>query len=52
MYVTLYSVKDVLQAEKILNDAGVRFTKIMAEDNFELVKSLKIMQAPALVVGN
>lgn len=41
-----------VQAEKILNDAGVSFTKIMAEDNSELVKSLKIMQAPTLVVGN
>jgi len=41
-----------IQAEKILNDAGVNFTKIMAEDNSELVKSLKIMQAPTVVIGN
>lgn len=41
-----------VQAEKILNDAGVSFTKIMAEDKPELVASLKIMQAPTLIVRN
>lgn len=40
------------QAEKILNDTGASFTKILAGDNIELVNSLGIMQAPTLVVGD
>jgi len=37
------------QAEKILNDAGITFTKLLAEDNAELVSRLGIRQAPTLV---
>lgn len=53
--VKLISIKTCpkcVQAERILNDAGVIFTKIMAEDNHELVKSLNIMQAPTVVIGD
>ena len=40
------------QVEKILNDAGIVFTKILAEDNPELVIKHNIKQAPTLVVGD
>lgn len=46
------SCPNCVQAEKILNDAGISFIKIFAEDKPELVASLKIMQAPTLVVRN
>ena len=39
------------QAEKILDDAGISFTKILAENNTNLVTELNIMQAPTLVIG-
>lgn len=41
-----------IQAEKILNNAGINFVKILAEDKPELVASLKIMQTPTLIVRN
>lgn len=41
-----------VQAEKILINAGITFVKILAEDKPELVASLKIMQAPTLIVRN
>jgi ribonucleoside-triphosphate reductase len=41
-----------IQAEKILNNAGITFVKVLAEDKPELVASLKIMQAPTLIVRN
>ena len=46
------SCPNCVQAEKILNDAGIVFTKIFAEDKPELVASLKIMQAPTVVIGD
>lgn len=39
------------QAEKLLQNAGLAFTKLLAEENSELAKSLGIRQAPTLVVG-
>lgn len=39
------------QAEKLLQNAGLAFTKLLAEENAELAKSLGIRQAPTLVVG-
>lgn len=39
------------QAEKLLQNAGLAFTKLLAEENSELAKSLDIRQAPTLVVG-
>ncbi|MCK9327005.1 MAG: hypothetical protein M0P69_16045, partial [Bacteroidales bacterium] len=50
--ITTKTCPKCIQAEKILNDAGVGFIKIMAEDNPELIKSLNIMQAPTVVIGN
>ncbi|HHX67458.1 MAG TPA: glutaredoxin family protein, partial [Gallicola sp.] len=50
--ITTKTCPKCIQAEKVLNDAGVSFTKIMAEDNSELIKSLKIMQAPTVVIGD
>ncbi len=50
--ITAKTCPKCIQAIKILNDAGVDFTKIMAEDNSELVKSLNIMQAPTVVIGD
>lgn len=41
-----------IQAEKVLNEAGITFVKVLAEDEPELVASLKIMQAPTLIVRN
>ncbi len=38
------------QAENILNDAGIIFTKILAENNAELIIELGIKQAPTLVI--
>lgn len=40
------------QAEKLLQNAGLAFTKLLAEENAELAKSLGIRQAPTLVIGN
>ncbi len=40
------------QAEKLLNEAGIRFTKLLAEENIDLVKKLGIRQAPTLIVGS
>lgn len=39
------------QAEKLLQNAGLAFTKLLAEENSELAKSLGIRQAPTLIVG-
>lgn len=39
------------QAEKLLQNAGLAFTKLLAEENAELAKKLGIRQAPTLVVG-
>ena len=39
------------QAEKLLQNAGLGFTKLLAEENAELAKKLGIRQAPTLVVG-
>lgn len=39
------------QAEKLLQNACLAFTKLLAEENSELAKSLGIRQAPTLVVG-
>ena len=53
--ITLFGTKtcpNCVQAEKILNNAGTTFVKILAEDKPELVASLKITQAPTLVVRN
>jgi ribonucleoside-triphosphate reductase len=49
--ITTKTCPKCIQAEKILNDAGVSFTKIMAEDNSELIIELGIKQAPTLVIG-
>lgn len=40
------------QAEKLLQNAGLAFTKFLAEENPELAKKLGIRQAPTLVIGN
>lgn len=53
--ITLFGTKtcpNCIQAEKILNNAGINFVKILAEDKPELVASLKIMQTPTLIVRN
>lgn len=39
------------QAEKLLQNAGLAFTNLLAEENAELAKKLGIRQAPTLVVG-
>lgn len=39
------------QAEKLLQNAGLAFTNLLAEENAELAKKLCIRQAPTLVVG-
>ena len=39
------------QAEKLLNEAGIAYRKIMVEDNRDLAIELGIRQAPTLVVG-
>lgn len=39
------------QAEKLLQNAGMAFSKLLAEENTELAKKLGIRQAPTLVVG-
>lgn len=39
------------QAEKLLQNAGLALTKLLAEENAELAKKLGIRQAPTLVVG-
>lgn len=40
------------QAEKLLQNAGMSFSKLLAEENAELAKKLGIRQAPTLVVGH
>ena len=53
--ITLFGTKtcpNCVQAEKILNNAGITFVKVLAEDKPELVASLKILQAPTLIVKN
>lgn len=39
------------QAEKLLQNAGMAFSKLFAEENAALAKKLGIRQAPTLVVG-
>lgn len=39
------------QAEKLLQNAGLGFTKVLAEENAELATKLNIRQAPTLVAG-
>ncbi|MBR4500971.1 MAG: ribonucleoside triphosphate reductase [Clostridia bacterium] len=39
------------QAEKLLQEAGIPFTKLLAEENESLASALGIRQAPTLVVG-
>jgi len=40
------------QAEKLLQEAGIPFTKVLAEENAELAGALGIRQAPTLVAGS
>ena len=40
------------QAERLLNNAGISYTKLLAEENQDLVKELGIRQAPTLVAGS
>lgn len=40
------------QAERILNQSGVNYTKLLAEDNADLVKKYGIRQAPTVIVEN
>ncbi len=40
------------QAEKLLQEAGIPYTKVLAEDNAELAGQLGIRQAPTLVSGD
>ena len=39
------------QAEKLLQEAGIPYTKLLAEENAELAGALGIRQAPTLVAG-
>ena len=39
------------QAEKLLQEAGIPYTKLLAEENAELANALGIRQAPTLVAG-
>lgn len=39
------------QAEKLLQEAGIKYTKLLAEENAALAGSLGIRQAPTLVSG-
>ncbi|MEE1085973.1 MAG: ribonucleoside triphosphate reductase [Schaedlerella sp.] len=39
------------QAERLLKNAGIAYTKFLAEENKELVNELGIRQAPTLVAG-
>jgi len=50
--VTTSTCPNCKQAEKILNEANIAFTKVLAEDNAELINRLGIMQAPTLVKGD
>lgn len=52
LLVTTCTCPNCKQAEKFLSDAGIAFTKILAEMNTELVSRLGIMQAPTLVDGD
>ena len=40
------------QAEKLLTEAGIPFTRLLAEENGEEAARLGIRQAPTLVVGD
>jgi ribonucleoside-triphosphate reductase len=40
------------QAEILLQEAGIGYTKVLAEENAELAGKLGIRQAPTLVAGN
>ena len=40
------------QAEKLLQEAGIPYTKLLAEENAELAGALGIRQAPTLVAGS
>jgi anaerobic ribonucleoside-triphosphate reductase len=50
--VTTSTCPNCKQAEKILKESNIAFKKVLAEDNVELVKRLRIMQAPTLVKGD
>jgi ribonucleoside-triphosphate reductase len=50
--VTTGTCHNCKQAEKILNETDIAFTKILTKDNMELVNGLGIMQAPTLVDGD
>ena len=39
------------QAEKLLDEASIPYTKLLAEENVDLASSLGIRQAPTLVIG-
>ena len=39
------------QAEKLLNEAGIAYRKVMVEQNMDLAKEHGIRQAPTLIVG-
>ena len=51
MLITTGACPKCKQAENILNDAGIVFTKILAEENTELIIKLGIRQAPTLIIG-
>lgn len=52
LLVTTATCPNCKQAVKILDDAGITFTKVLAETDPDLVSKLGIMQAPTLVYGD
>ena len=49
---TTRTCPNCVQAEKMLNEAGVVYKKVLAEENPELAEKYAIRQAPTLVSGN
>ena len=47
-----YEIVPMKQAEKLLTEAGIPFTRLLAEENGEEAARLGIRQAPTLVVGS
>ncbi len=52
MLFTTSTCPNCAAAKDMLNAAGIRYTVVMAEENRDLAKKYRVMQAPTLVIDN
>ena len=52
MLFTTKTCPNCVQAKRLLEEAGIRYEQVLAEDHPDMVRELGIRQAPTLVLNN